>query len=409
MNKTLLVRLAISLGLLVPVLVPITTRAGECGSDPIYTKNIMGAPTVGLRMRDVACMEGSKILTTIPAGTQVQIIAETDGWYKVKYNGFTGWMGAQYIEAKGAVTAEAKKEGTTTLPIELGKKAVVGILEKDFKNIEKGNKELQARLKDKVLLRVQKNGETWYVEKNGVLTQVKMHGKNEFKRILKEAKKEVKAEVKTEKKEEKPLSPAGSISLSAQTAPGKVKLTWVANVDASNGFKIVKSTEANPTYPNNSAEYVDANTRSREWSLPAGKTYHIRVCRYTGNGCDSYSNNVEVVVPAGEEKPVSKTSYTSVSGQLTLKASTLPGAVALEWTESSSAGFDGYKVVRSTSNADLSYPNDGYVEFLPNRDSLYFIDGLAIPGKTYYYRVCAREKDTVASCGNVVKVVARQR
>ncbi|MCC6563358.1 SH3 domain-containing protein [Candidatus Uhrbacteria bacterium] len=404
-----LIKLSVSIGLLVPALSPVMARAGDCGADPVYSKNMTGAPTVGLRMRDVACMEGSKVLTVIPAGTSVQIVAETDGWYKVKYNGFTGWMGASYIEAKGAAKTEAKTEAKTTLPVELGKKSMVGILEKDFKIVEAGNKNLQARLKDKVLLRVQKKGETWYVEKDGSLTQVKMYAKNEFKRLLKDAKKETKTEVKTEKKEVKPTSPAGSISLKAETAPGKVKLTWVANVDASNGFKIVKSTEPNPTYPENSAEYVDTNTRSREWSLPSGKTYHIRVCRYTGSGCDSYSNNVEVTVPAGEEKVVSKTNYTPVSGELTLKVTTLPGAAALEWTKRTTEGFDGYKIVRSTTNADLSYPNDGYIEFLSDRDSQYFIDGTAVPGKTYYYRVCAREKGTVASCGNVVKVVARQR
>lgn len=412
MNKTLLVRLAISLGLLVPVLVPVATRAGECGSDPIYSKNMTGAPTVGLRMRDVACMEGSKVLTVIPAGTSVQIVAETDGWYKVKYNGLTGWMGAQYMEAKGAAKSEAKteiKEEKKKLTAELGKKTMIGILEKDYKLVMKGDKELQERLKDKVLLRVQAKGETWYVEKDGALTQVKLIGKNEFKRLIKEEKKELKAEKKEVKKEEKPLSPAGSITLKAEVGSGKVWLSWVANVDASNGFKIVKSTEPNPTYPENSAEYVDANSRNREWALSGGKTYYIRVCRYTGNGCDSYSNEVTVTVPVSEEKVVSKTPYTAISHELVLKATTLPGAVALEWTERTSEGFDGYKLVRSTSNADLSYPNDGYIEFLPNRDSLYFIDGMAKPGVAYYYRVCAREKDAPAACGNVVKVVARQR
>ncbi len=408
MKQTLL-RLALALGLLVPALSPVMVRAGDCGADPVYSKNLTGAPTVGLRVRDVACMEGSKVLTTIPAGTSVQIIGETDGWYKVKYGSFVGWMGSSYIKVTGEGKKEVKTEVKTTVSAELGKKTMVGILEKDFTSMKNGNKDLQARLKDKVLLRVQNKGETWYVEKDGTLTPVKMYAKNEFKRLSSDAKKEVKSEVKVEKKEVKPLSAEGTITLKAETVPGKVKLSWVANVDTSGGFKVVKSTEPNPSYPGDSAEFVDANTRSREWALPAGKTYHIRVCRYTGSGCDSYSNNVEVMVPAGEEKVAAKVNYTPVSNELVLKVTTLPGAAALEWTKRTTDGFDGYKIVRSSTNADPSYPNDGYVEFLPDRDSQYFIDGTAVPGKTYYYRVCAREKDTQAACGNVVKVVARQR
>lgn len=310
MNKPLLIRLAISLGLLVPALLPVASHAGDCGADPVYKKNLKGAPTVGLRIRDIACMEGSKVLTTVPAGTQVQIIGETDGWYKVQYGSYTGWMGASLMKVTGEGSAETVKDAK--LKTELGKKTMVGILEKDFTNVKK-DKMLQNRLKDKVLLRVQNKGETWYVEQDGSLSQVKMYGKNEFKRFTAELKKE---EMKIEYKKE---------------------------------------------------EYKK------------------------------------------EERPESKTPYTPISHELVLKATTLPGAVALEWTPRTSEGFDGYKVVRSDSNADLSYPNDGALEFIPNRDSLYSIDGTAKPGITYYYRICAREKGTVASCGNVVKVVARQR
>lgn len=407
-----LLRLAISLGLLVPVLSPVAARAGECGVDPVYTKSAVGVTDVGLRIRDIACMEGSKVLTVVPAGTEVQVIGETDGWYKVKYEGKTGWMGATLMTIKSS--KEVKKEALvekkeTMKTAEIGKKNMIGILERDYKTLEKGDKALAARLKDKVLLRVQNKGETWYVETDGSLTRVKMYGKNEFKRMTSESKKGAK-ETKVETKKVVELPPAGSITLKVEMVGGKVKLSWVANVDAPNGFKVVKSTEPNPSYPNDSAEYVDANTRSREWALSGGKTYHIRVCRYTGNGCDSYSNDVEIFVPAVTvEKEVTKTSYNPIDGELKLEAATLPGAVALSWSKRTSDGFDGYKIVRSTTNADLSYPNDGYIEFLPNRESLTHIDGTAIPGKTYYYRICAREAGSVASCGNVVKVVARQR
>lgn len=386
------------------VVAPIA-QAGECGSDPVYERNMTGAPTVGLRMRDIACMEGSKVLTVLPAGTSLKIIGETDGWYKVKYGEYVGWMGANLIKVTNGEVVETKKEKTETDSDQLGKKVMVGILEKDYKLVEKKNADMLKRLKDKVLLRVQKGGETWYVEKDGSLTRVKPVNKSEFKR-WKEVKQEVKTETKKEEKKESALGSAGVIVLTGETLLGGVKLTWNITGDGSKGFKVVKSTEPNPEYPGDSAEYVDGNTRSLTRYGLGGKTYHFRVCRYTGNGCDAYSNNLTLAIPEGEKK---ETSYQKIEGELKLEAAALPGAVALSWTKCTSPDFEGYKVVRSTSNADPSYPKDGYVEYLPNRESLSHIDGTAIPGKTYYYRICSLEGSNPVACGNVVKVTARQR
>lgn len=290
-------RIAFALGLLAPALSPIAVRAGDCGADPVYAKNAIGVPTVGLRVRDIACMEGSVVLTTVAAGTEVQIIGETDGWYKVKVGDVTGWMGASLMRVTSEGTVKAAKEPQAKITID--KKIVVGILEKDFEKIAK-DKALQKRLKEKVLLRVQKKGETWYMEKDGTLSRVKMYGKSEFKRI-------------------------------------------------------------------------------------------------------------KTVTEEKKEKVEAKTPFTITQDELALAVKTLPGAASLTWTKRTTDGFNGYKIVRSSTNEDPSYPNDGYVEYIPDRDTLSFIDGTAIPGKTYYYRICAREKEGPATCGNVVKVVARQR
>lgn len=389
--------------------IAVPAMAGECGADPVYKKSMTGKPTVGLRIRDVACMEGSKVLTVVPAGTAVNIVAETDGWYKVEWNGYVGWMGASLINVTNGSAATAEKKAVVAEDATL-KKSLIGIAEKDFSLVQKKNKALTDRLKDKVLLRVQKGGETWYVEKDGTLSQVKMIKKGEFKRLkdaAKELKKEIKEEVKKEEKKEQALGAAGAISLTGEALPGGVKLSWTISGDGSKGFKVVKSTEANPEYPGDSAEYVDGNTRTiTRYGLSGGKTYHFRVCRYTGNGCDSYSNNLQLTIPATEKETSSK--YQS-TGELKLEAAVLPGAVALSWTKSSLEKFEGYKVVRSSSNADPSYPADGYVDYLPDRGTLAFIDGTAIPGKSYYYRICALQSGSPAACGNVVKITAKQR
>lgn len=78
---------------------PTVVHAGDCFQDPIYERNWNGVVTTGMRVRDVACMEGSQVLTTVPVGEVVKVIAETDGWYKVQTkDGTIGWSGQWLLE-----------------------------------------------------------------------------------------------------------------------------------------------------------------------------------------------------------------------------------------------------------------------------------------------------------------------
>lgn len=366
-----------------------------------------GAPTIALRVRDIACMEGSKVLTTVSAGTAVSIIGETDGWYKVKVGDVVGWMGSSLMKVTNGSATVADKVVAEPAPAiavvsaDLGKKTMVGILESDYKKIDGGNKTLIKRLKDKVLLRVQKGGETWYVEKDGKLSRVKMYSKNMFKRAVEE-----KAAPKKESaKEEAVLGAAGTITLTGEALPGGVKITWNITGDGSKGFKFVKSEEINPEYPGDSAEYIDANTRTITRYGLSAKTYHFRVCRYTGNGCDTYSNDLELTIPASTTTETSS-KYQLVENEIQVTAKVLPGAVQLNWSKRTSDGFQGYKVVRSLTNADPSYPSDSYLQYITDRETLSFVDGEALQGKTYFYRICSLESNSPVTCGNVVKAAA---
>ena len=70
------------------------TFASDCFQDPIYERDWNGEVTTGMYVRDVACMEGSTVITTVPVGEVVHVIAETDGWYKVETSdGIVGWSG----------------------------------------------------------------------------------------------------------------------------------------------------------------------------------------------------------------------------------------------------------------------------------------------------------------------------
>jgi len=75
-----------------------TARAGDCMQDPVYEKDWNAEVTTGARLRDIPCMEGSVVLTTIPVGEIIHVIAVTDGWYKIETSkGTVGWVGQWLI------------------------------------------------------------------------------------------------------------------------------------------------------------------------------------------------------------------------------------------------------------------------------------------------------------------------
>jgi hypothetical protein len=76
------------------LLSPVTNAGTDCFKDPIYDRDWNAEVTTGVFVRDVACMEGSEVLTTLPVGEVIHVIAETDGWYKIERNdGTIGWVG----------------------------------------------------------------------------------------------------------------------------------------------------------------------------------------------------------------------------------------------------------------------------------------------------------------------------
>lgn len=91
---------------------------------------------------------------------------------------------------------------------------------------------------------------------------------------------------------------------------------------------------------------------------------------------------------------------------ISLTASTESDGVHLSWNESTGATFVYYKVVRSESNADLKYPDDGYIA-KKDKGQLSHIDTDASAEKTYYYRVCEVMTGEGIFCSNVVHMTGK--
>ncbi len=192
--------------------------AGECGSDPVYETDVYGVTVMGSRVRSIACMEGSEVLTVLEGGAKVHVTAKTDGWYKVALeDGKTGWVGSGLIrigdegtvavedklKEKPAVNADTslleRLKGRIALQVEdhgeafyvsgegyafylkdgsaayrLMRDLGLGISNGDFDRLQKGDAGLKKRLLGKILLKVQAAGEAYYVSpKDGELHYLK--------------------------------------------------------------------------------------------------------------------------------------------------------------------------------------------------------------------------------------------
>ncbi|PIQ67869.1 hypothetical protein CO173_03135 [Candidatus Uhrbacteria bacterium CG_4_9_14_3_um_filter_41_35] len=135
---------------------PQNAKATDCFNDPIIDHNWIGTVTTGVRVRDVACMDGSAVVTTLPVGESLTITGETDGWWRVKTaNGLEGWAGSWLIEV-----TDQTQGFTATEPIETQTQTQTqtNALVKPKTSVN-----LTERLRGHILLQVENHGEAWYV------------------------------------------------------------------------------------------------------------------------------------------------------------------------------------------------------------------------------------------------------
>lgn len=125
----------------------------DCELDPIYEQNSKGKPTIGLRLRENACMTDSEVIKVLSAGVEVDIIAETDGWYKVKDNtGAIGWVGARLIDVTKESTIKRRLD-SSHFDLNVG----MGVSSED-------RARMFNRTRGYIVLAVESHGEAWYVD-----------------------------------------------------------------------------------------------------------------------------------------------------------------------------------------------------------------------------------------------------
>lgn len=137
---------------------PNAAHAGGC-DDPIEKVDLSGKVLTGAYVRSIPCMEGSEILETVSAHSNVTVIGKVHGWFQViTPSGNTGFIGSQLLSV-GEVVAYA-------MPIkEKEHKAIPKPVHyKKHKKYKKDTKGIRERVKGRILLQVEKHGEAWYVD-----------------------------------------------------------------------------------------------------------------------------------------------------------------------------------------------------------------------------------------------------
>lgn len=308
--------------------------------------------------------------------------------------------GVEVYHSKVKVNTEAKKE----IIVEEGNKVYV------FNELEK-EKVGEVQKIDETKLATDK-----FVQWNK--EQDKKDFSNELgilkdKVVVEEKKEEVKAETKPAETQQAPVeqpkpapapapspapTPTGTITISNITSMNNAfKVFWsTANLNVTQGYKIVYATTQNPTYGVNSAHYESNSgaTFASVGGLAAG-TYYVRVCMYTGSGCANYSNQVSVAVTA----PAPANPITSVS----LSAG---GGTAVNWSVVGTQA-EGFKVVYS-KNPSPVYSSQlatgtfaNFYQVSQKSGNISANDGSGI----YYVRVCVYNGGACGVYSNEITVV----
>jgi hypothetical protein len=212
----------------------------------------------------------------------------------------------------------------------------------------------------------------------------------------------------------------GELELTAQTLPGKVKLTWSVFTGADFAYyKVVRSKDATVSWPLGDKDTLIAATDSRttlNFTDPSGSgTFSYRVfavkSQANGNAVLAASPVRTVAVAPATQTPTPTASPTappaSPSATLmtfSLTANRLSDGVHLSWSKYTDANFQYYGVVRSEAG-DPTWPLTGDSALLipiSCVEETAFTDKAAASGRTYHYRVYVRStSETILAVSNI--------
>ncbi len=328
----------------------------SCNQDPIYSRHESGITTVASRIRNMPCMQESSILNVVPAQKNIKILAETDGWYKVEYDGVTGWMGASLINMAGNSTSPSPAANQTAkLTVK-----IIGIDEFNFKKLENRNADLINRLRNMIVLRVNHFGKAYLIKEDGLLKPLTGE------------------EVKAYKQN------SGTKTTDEPAIKAVVKIRKIVGVTEQDFLKLQNGDQA---LLNRLKDMLILRVQSHGeayWVMTTGGLKFL-----TKSEIGDYLTSGTTKEPVKTENPKTKEIpvVSQQNGQMYLQGNLIePGKVKLTWSLTDMTSPNGFKVVISEQMNPVYPGNDyHYLTDPARRDDIW--SGLKA-GKTYHFRVC---------------------
>jgi hypothetical protein len=211
-----------------------------------------------------------------------------------------------------------------------------------------------------------------------------------------------KAEYQPKPDKPQPPAPSGPMQLQAASGIGKVKLTWSTYTGGGFGYyKVVRSTDATVSWPAGAGDTLvgaisDPYMNYFKDFPPCGTTFSYAVFAVSGGDHQKLaaSNTVSAAAQCEEvkEPPPPHPDPTVLGFALTL----VEGGVALEWEMCTGDGFIAYKIVRSQTNPDPTFPLNAGTELatvVGNSSVTSWTDTNVMSGQTWFYRVVSVGSD----------------
>lgn len=377
----------------------VSSDFGQCPVDPITETSFIAEALTSARVRDFACMEGSKMITAIPKGGKVQVIGSTDGWYKIKTtDDRIGWIGATLLKRNDD---QAAIESYATLKLKAS----------SSKNVLSS---LAERLKGRILLAVEQNGEAYYVGEDGTRIYLKdgqtayglMRGLGlgvssaDLEKILAgditlKTKLKGKIILAVEKKGEAYyINPTDLSVIYLKDGNEAYKLMREKGLGVSNE-NISKLSEKTLEEYKSSLDDMKSKIQSLQSEIEKLKE---QIKNFTNSIKETVKNKIE----SPEKKIETSNTTIPVSGTIKLVSSVVEGKqIKLSWTTDGVSAPKGFKTVISRTENPI-YPGNDY-HYLDNPEARSDVWERK-EGGVYYLRVCQYLGDKCGVYSNNVKV-----
>jgi hypothetical protein len=103
--------------------------------------------------------------------------------------------------------------------------------------------------------------------------------------------------------------------------------------------------------------------------------------------------------------PVVEPDFSVLSDALQISGEVKDNKIELSWTiYNNKDNFKKYQLIKSETNQDLKYPDDGSIKSSTSISLAAYQDGQVETGKQYYYRICVIKTNDKVVCGNVINL-----